>query len=309
MAVEMQGASIGRGILGLGRLLIAMAAAPALGGCSYAAPVDRSGFESAVRLPDGSVAVAFPQLRYAPATGLAAFPDGGVPRYLQDSELIAVLAPDRPPRVLQRIADPGAHGGLAIALRIAGVDPDHVLVLRSWQPPGAASRASWSRLRWRDGAVEPYPDFAAELKQLGRDFGSPAFGDLRALDAAGALLLGARAGEQDELWIYEAGRGLRRIDAFKHFYGVAGDELYYWSGDAAVIRNWRTAAVRLVARYDPATRITTRYLRDDATLRTLERPAAVEPRPEISADRRSVRLPSSDGAALTLQAPPEWWPR
>jgi hypothetical protein len=290
-------------------LLVALAVALALGGCSYADPVDRSGIESAAVLPERNVAVVFRQLRYAPATGLAAFPDGGIPRYLRDSEIIGVLSPDGRAHVLQRIANPGEPGTLAASLRVAAVDPDHLIVIRSWQPRGGVSVASWARMAWRDGNTEPYPDFAAVLKRQGREFGSPAFGDIRALDAAGALLIGARDKDQDELWLYEPGRELRRIDGFRHFYGVAGDELYYWSGDEAVVRNWRTGAARQVARYDPTTRMTTRLLMDDPTVRTIERPQAGAAQPEISSDRRSVRLPGDGGAGLSLSAPSDWWPR
>ena len=65
-------------------------AALGLAGCTYAAPVDRSGVEWAVLLPDRSVAIAFKELVYRPATGLAAWPDGGIPQYLRDREVIAL---------------------------------------------------------------------------------------------------------------------------------------------------------------------------------------------------------------------------
>jgi len=280
-----------------------------IGGCSYAAPLDRSRVESAVPLSDGSVAVAFRQLRYRPATGLAAYPDGGVPRYLDDGEIVGVLRPDGSARVLWRLRNPGVHGSLAVSLRAAAADPEHLLALASWQPPGSgASTSSWSRLGWRGGGREPLPDLAALLRAQGRSFGSPEFGDVRVLDDKGSLLIGAQAAGVGEIWLYQPGAGLRLVAPIKHFYGVAGDELYYWSGDEAVLRNWRTGATRLVARYDPATRVTTRHLRDDPALRTLDQPAPTGPQVEIAPDGRSVRVRLAAGQA-ELRPPADWWPR
>ena len=294
----------------LARWAAAALATALVAGCSYAAPVDRSGIEAAVPLQGGGVAIAFKQLRYRPATGLAAFPDGGVPRYLDDAHIFGVLSPAAGARVLQRWPNRGVHGSSGVALRASDLDPDHLLVLRSWQAKGeGVARARWARLNWRTGDIRDYPDFGRELEAHGRRFGSKAFGDVRPLDAAGALLIGAETGGADELWIYEPTRGLRRFDVFKHFYGVVGDELHYWRGHEAVLRNWRTGVTRLVARYDPTTRITTRYLRDDAALRETEGARPSQPAVTIASDRRSVRLEGPGGGGLELSPPAGWFPR
>jgi hypothetical protein len=65
---------------------------------------------------------------------------------------------------------------------------------------------------------------------------------------------------------------VRRLDGLKHFYGVAGDELYYWSGDEARVRDWRTGAHRVIARYDPERRQTSTLVRGDPTVRAVEEP-------------------------------------
>jgi len=278
-----------------------------LAGCSYAAPVDRSTVESAAPLADGGVAVAFRQLRYRPATGWAAFPDGGIPRYLDDAVTVGVLSPGGGARILRRWPNPGVHGAFHVTFRASPADPEHLLVLRSWQPIGqGATTAAWSRLAWRDGRIEPYPDFAQALQAEGRRFGASSFGDVRALDATGALLIGAEGDAGDELWIYEAGRGLRRLDGFKHFYDVAGDELYYWRGDEAVLRNWRTGAERLVARYDPGTHVTTRYLLRDPAVQAAET-AAPAASVEI-ADGGAVRVRRPGGEVAEFRPPASWWP-
>jgi hypothetical protein len=249
-------------------------------GCFYSAPVDRSAIEAAVLLPGGKIiALAFQNIRYQPAAGIAAFPDGGIPRYLRDREIIATLPVEGgKPRILQRLENKGVHGSASVTFRTSDADPDHVLVIRSFQPSTSqASKAQRWRLRWRDGSVLPYPDLAADLKKNDRILGSPEFGDVRVIGPDGTLLIGARAGSQDELWLRLAGGAYRRLDAFKHFYGVRGDELYYWTGNQAIVRNWRTGAVRLIARYDPVQRLTTRFLQNDPTVRAMEQPVAPSP--------------------------------
>ena len=243
-------------------------------GCSYGEPIDRSAIESAVLVPGGGmIALAFQNIRYRPATGIAAFPDGGIPRYLRDHEIIAVQSVDGGgPRILQRLENKGVHGSASIALRGFDADPDHVLVRRSFQPSTSqGDQVAWWRLSWRDGRILSYPDLAADLKNNGRTLGSPEFGDIRVIDSDGTLLIGARSGGQDELWLRPAKGAYRRLDAFTHFYGIQGDELYYWTGNQAVVRNWRTDARRIIAEYDPAQRQTTRILPHDPTVQALER--------------------------------------
>ena len=284
-------------------------AAGALAACTYAAPVDRSGVEWAVLLPDHSVAIAFKELVYQPATGAAAWPDGGVPRYLRDRQLIAILRDGAPPRVLQRIANRELPGSESLSLGWTEADPDHLLVTRGAQPDtrsGAQRIARW-RIDWRDGRVLPFPDVEAELEAQGRSLGSTEFGGLRVMDPAGTLMLGARSSGQDEIWLRDPAGGYRRIDAIKHFYGVLGDELYYWSADdAALVRNWRTGATRVIARYDPAARRTTRFILDDPTVRAIERP--LQPAPagvRVADDRRSLIVHAADGTETVVSVPVE----
>jgi len=249
-------------------------AALLLAGCSYGPAVDRSGFKSAALLPDGqTLVVAYHVLRYRPATGIAAFPDGGVPRYLDDRIVLATLpVQGGRPRVLQRLENRGVHGSLSVNLRAQEADPTRVLVLQSDQPStsSASSRIFWWRLEPSSGKTAPYPDLNADLAARGGRLGSPEFGDVRVLDPDGALLIGAQGSGGDELWLRSAPGAYSRIDAIKHFYGVVGDELYYWSGNEAVVRNWRTGARQVTARYDPQARQTTRLSRDNPTVRALE---------------------------------------
>jgi hypothetical protein len=182
------------------------------------------------------------------------------------------------PRVLQRFENPGIHGSASLTLRSSDADPDHVLVRRRFQPSTSGTgEVYWWRLRWRDGHVTPFPDLAADMRKIGRALGSPAFGDIRVIDPDGTLLIGARTGSQDELWLRLATGAYSRIDAIKYFYGIRGDELYYWTGNQAIVRNWRTGAQRLIARYDPTLRLTDQYLLNDPTVRAVERQGPQSP--------------------------------
>lgn len=268
---------------------------PLLAGCTYGPVVDRSGFESAALAADGhTVVVAYRILRYRPATGLAAWPDGGVPSYVEDRAVVAA-APvgGGAPRILLRVENSGVPGTTHVALRRAQTDPAHVLVgLRTQGSTRTTPRTRWSRLAIADGQMLPYPDLTAELTARGRTLGSPEVGAEQVLSPQGDLLIGARAGDQDELWLRRAGGDYQRLDAITHFYGVAGDELYYWSGDEAVVRNWRTLGKRVIARYDPQLRQTTRLIRDDPVVKALEGPT-----PPAS----SILVPA-DGSAVLLES-------
>src|SRR4030095_14824797 len=101
--------SVRRGAFIQGAVLAAL-----LPGCTYAAPVDRSGLEAAAPLADRSIAVAFP--------------DVGRPHYLDDAFILGVLSPDGSARLLRRWVNRGVHGGSAMALRASSADPDHLLV-------------------------------------------------------------------------------------------------------------------------------------------------------------------------------------
>ena len=276
-----------------------LALALLLGGCSYGPVVDRSGFESAVLTPDQrTVVLVYRVLRYRPAEGLAAFPDGGIPRYLDDRLVIAAVpVAGGAPRVLQRLEARGAQGSGGAGLRVAVPDPDHVLVLYS--APNAQPSGRWWRLGVRDGQALPYPDLAADLKRQGRTLGSPEFGDIRVIAPDGTLLIGARGPAGDELWLRRPDGVYVRLDSLTHFYGVEGDELYYWAANEARVRSWRSMAVRVIARYDPDRRQTSTLIRNDPTVAAIDahRDAPSEG-VSISSDRATISLGrrGADGA-------------
>ncbi len=267
-------------------------------GCSYGPVTDQSGVQSALLLPDQqTVALACQTLRYRPAVGIAAFPDGGVPRYVRDSAVIATVGvKGDSPRILQRLGNSGVHGSASLSLHLVDTDPDHVLVVRSVQASTSqASAAQWWRIAWRDGRILRYPDLKADLSARGRTLGSPEFGDVRVIDPDGTLLLGAQAAGGNELWIRRASGQYSQLSAIKHFYGVQGAELYFWTGDEAQVLNWRTGERRVIARYDPDTRQTARLIVNDATVRAVERLPPLRRDLHVSSDRKRLILRDLDG--------------
>jgi hypothetical protein len=173
-----------------------------------------------------------------------------------------------------------------------------VIVVESEQ---TSTRAPSPGRPWRSGrswrlaipggelTPDPTPDFGSELKLRGRK-DSSRFGPFRLLDREGDFLLALQGGAADELWLRRANGDYQLIDSFKDFYGLRGDELYYWSAaNEAVVRNWRTSETRIIARYDPVLRRTVRLLPHDPTVRALE---SGELKPDltvaVSFDRRQV---------------------
>ena len=273
------------------------------GSCTYGATVDRSAIQSAVLLSDHrTVILAYQELLYQPAEGIAAFPDGGVSRYLRDTAVIATQeVKGGKPQILQRIANLGLHGTASIALRFQVADPDNVLVVRSVQhSTSQASSAQWWRLGWRDGQVRPYPNLSAELAGRGRKLRSPEFGDLLVIDPDGTLLLGAQNEGRQELWLRRPNGLYDRLDEFTHYYGMKGAELYYWSGNEALVVNWQTRTRRTIARYDPLRRVTTRLISDDVTVRAVEQFAQAQPSVRVSSDRAAIIVHPANGNDFSL---------
>jgi hypothetical protein len=255
--------------------LLACVVAMLGGSCSSGQVTDRSAFEAAVLMPDQrTVVFAYRVLRYRPAQGIAAFPDGGIPTYLDDRVLIASCdVGGGRVRILERLDNPWVHSSDGVGLRVEPADPGRVLA--TWAGQATTSEPSRTR-RWRldpaSSAVLPYPDLGVELARSGRTLGCPAFGDLRVIDPDGTLLLGFEGPDGPGLMVRSPAGDLRRLDAIEQFYGVHGTEVYYWSTSGeAIVRDWRTGAARVIARYDPAIRQTTTLVRNDPTVTAIDR--------------------------------------
>jgi len=286
----------------MARAILTVFGALAMSACSYGEPIDASGIEAAVLVNNGqTIVLAYHELKYRPARGLAAFPDGGMPKYLSDREIIAVMPiHGAAPRILQRIENKGVHGSASISLRASDADADHVLVISGGQPStDQPSRARRWRLDWRGGAALPYPDIAADLKDHGSSLGSRAFGDVQIIALDGTLLIGAMSQGVDQFWLLPPNGNYVLLDHFKQFYGIRGDEIYYWKDNEAVVRNWRTGAARVVARYDVAQRQTTRLLRDP-TVSAIEQARPVRVAVSPSTDKQSIIVQTPDGGRTAV---------
>jgi hypothetical protein len=284
------------------RVWAAAGAALALVACSYGPPVDNSGFEAAVLAPGGAgVIAAYRVQRYRPAAGAAAFPDGGIPRYDEDRIVVAAIPLAGPAKVLQRLANPGLPGSSHLALRLEPGDPGRILVSQSDQPSTASGvhRVRRWRLDPAGGQALPLPDLAAELALKGLTLGASEFGDLKVLSPAGDLLIGAAGPAGEELWVRQASGAWRSLGPLTHFYGLHGDEVYLWSGDQAVVRNWRTGAERVIARYDPQVRQTSTLIRGDPAVVAIEQRRDVHA-PQVTVDGQSIRV---DGRPISVDLP------
>jgi hypothetical protein len=285
---------------------VAVAGAVSLAACNNGPLVNDSGFESSAVSLDGKVlVVAYHRLTYRPATGLAAFPDGGVPKYERDSIVLGLANADGSGmRVLKPFPADGMLGSSHITVRAQLGDPQHMLVVLTDQ---LSARDMPRARRWRldldSATLEPLPDIERELAMVGRRLGAKAFGDVRLAAPDGTLLLGVNEGGGQALWLRTAAGRLRPLDPLTDFYGQVDDEVYLWSGDQGLVHNWRTDERRVIARADPVTKVTKTLVHDDPTVAAIERNARkpgtgaiVAPdRQSVSVDAHEVHL---DMAAL-----------
>ena len=104
-----------------------MVATAAVAACTYGPPEDRVTVENLALKPDGSrLAVIVKYERYSTATGLAAFPDGGVPRFhAQRADLYVVDLPARTLAFRGELPAPAAHR-VAFSPWLAGWNGDTV---------------------------------------------------------------------------------------------------------------------------------------------------------------------------------------
>jgi len=158
----------------------------------------------------------------------------------------------------------------------------------------------WWRLGWRDGNVRHYPNLSVELADRGRKLGSQEFGDLLVIDPDGTLLLGAQIEGRQELWLRRPDGRYNRLDEIIHYYGVKGAEVYYWSGNDALVVNWQTGTRRVIARYNPLSRVTTRLISDDMTVRAIEQSVQARTSVRVTSNQAAIVVHTVSGKDFTL---------
>lgn len=227
----------------VGRRRRAALAAGALGICvaiigcgilgSYGPPQDHSRFEGAALMRDRTVLFSFSHYVYRPAAGITAFPDGGIPRYLKDENVLATYQIESGDvRILRRERNKhwtAGQGRFGIQRSMGSV----ALVTQ-----GGQLRSDLSKFELRHwlvdvatGASQPV-EWQNALAERGR-----AMTQLYLVDGRGTLLfetapLGAAAGKSAEgdawLWIRTPDGALVQVAQTSHYERMAGDDLIYW---------------------------------------------------------------------------------
>jgi len=237
----------------------------AISGCSlfYGPTTVRSGFVSARLEADGrTVVFTYHRLVYEPARGLAAFPDGGTPRYREDHALFGTCdALGGDTRILisekNREFEPGQG-----RLHIVDMAEPKVLLSRAGRLMGRSETVVRHLLAdTRTGRVLPL-DLEGAFAERGR-----APGVIRMIDADGTLLfesptlaeaLGDPAWIRNpsvipELWSRTPDGRLRRLAATRHFAAALRGELFYWDARARehVAVDIETGAARPAPEFHP----------------------------------------------------------
>ena len=223
----------------MARRLVACAAAAllALAGCgpfgSYAPAQDHSRFEGGALLPDRTVLFSFSRLVYRPATGITAFPDGGIPKYLEDESLLGTYhIPSGELKILRRERNTRWSQGQG-RFGIQGVSGAMALVNQGGQLRRdlATNLVEHWLVDVGSGAATPV-DWRTALAERGL-----AATEVRLLDGRGTLLFVTvpladadrpRAATDRRLWVRSAAGTFAEVARTEHYERVLGDELVYW---------------------------------------------------------------------------------
>lgn len=194
---------------------------------------DHSRFESAVLLRDHTVLFSFKHLVYRPAVGIAAFPDGGIPAYDRDEDLLGTYhVPTGALRILRRERNrrwTDGQGQFGIARSQGTV----ALVSR-----GGQLRSDLAQNVYEDWLVDVATgsflpaDYRAEL--VARKLAGT---EMYLVDGRGTLLFvttppGTDRRKVDErdvaLWIRTTAGEYVHVAQTSHYERMEGDDLVYW---------------------------------------------------------------------------------
>jgi len=221
----------------LRRLAAGVLAGLALSGCvypgSHGPAEDHSEFAGAVLLADRTVLFSFKHLVYRPARGLAAFPDGGVPRYLADEDVLGAYdIPTATLRVLLREPNRRYTDGQG-RFGIQRSQGTVALVTR-----GGQLRKDLSQQAYEDWLVDAATgerrplDYRTALPAQGR-----ALTQLYLVDGRGTLLFETAPladpppkgdDSQSWLWVRTADGKYLPVAQTSHYERTNGDEVIYW---------------------------------------------------------------------------------
>lgn len=219
---------------------------------------DHSSFISAQATDDGrSVIFTAQRLVYRPAAGWRAFPDGGIPYYSKDEDIVGVYdLADRKLRVIEKQKNtywqPGqgefhvthSKGRIAVISVGGQKKSDYLTDVRHYL------------LDIRGGRLKQVPlrdDFAARGREMGYFY---------LLDEDGTMLLTALAAGTEhgrdaryEFWVRHPSGEYINLGSGLDYYGLENGELIFWSLDEHALFAYDMAARtrRALGRYIPAT--------------------------------------------------------
>lgn len=236
-------------------LIPLFALAPA--GCNLSGlgpPEDHSAFVSARLVGEGrAVVFAYNRFVYRPAVGWRAFPDGGVPRYLVDRQIIGLFDLEtQETRVWHREDNRDWQPGNGDYFILAASGWTVLLASGGQRRRGFGFERRYHWLDAATGVLEPFP-LEEELARHGR---GPGYYYLLKPDrtlAAVTPALGTPVGEhwsrdpaKAQMWLRRSDGAYVKLGDGVEFYGSHGDEVGYWDlADRAVkFYDLRTGAVR-----------------------------------------------------------------
>ena len=211
---------------------------------------DYSRFVTARLADDGnSVVFGFHRLRYRPAAGIRAFPDGGIPRYLADKHVLGVF--DRTTktlRILQKEPNRTWTDGQG-SFYIGDMKGPMVLVSQGGQGRHDLSRTIVRHclVNWRTGAAEDL-DLRADFAKLGLDPGI-----IYLVNEDGTLLFithpleqpGSSAKQEGEtvpeIWIRIPAGEYVKAATTAHYEGYENGDVIYWEPDTRKFSAFRVA--------------------------------------------------------------------
>ena len=209
----------------------------ALSGCQYGPKRDYSKFKSAALLDEGrTVAFTFHALVYRPAAGMAAFPDGGIPKYLTDRSFLCTM--DRSSGDLKKLMDEKNREwtNRSGALHIVAARGNVILASQSGQKRRDLSSylTRHHLLNVASGALDTF-DLAEDLRKHGRKQGPIYLVDddgtllIRTLADSGGVTSESSVKEVPEVWVRSPGGRYILAAATAHYERTVNGEVIYWN--------------------------------------------------------------------------------
>ncbi len=250
MAYDSAVKSLCRGIAAAAALL-----SIACGVVGYGPAVDRSRFISVAENERGLVLFTAQEVAYRPAAGMNAFPDGGIPRYVKDRNLVGIVDGSRGrPAILHVKENRDWQHGQG-ELHINGFVGNKAVITESGQ------RRSDYLSEVRYYLLDVSKSALVELS-LGRDMQSRGrnVGYFYLLDGSGTLLLVTPpAGSMqvdtatNEIWLRKPAGTYALVAKGGDLYMRSAQELVYWEIDSRTLHSYdvATGARRRLDKYVP----------------------------------------------------------